>query len=106
MYREKEECCCYSKNQIKVNKFEIDKFEDDGFAMKKDTFYFNSKPPIILSNSHNIRREYKRESVHNRLKSVYKYTRKYTTTVYKKKDEKRKSFWSWLCCKKKKYTNP
>lgn len=105
MYREKEQCCCYSKNKIKVNKFEIDKFEDDGFAMKKDTFYLNSKPPIIVSNSHNIRRQYKRKSIHNSLKSIYKYTHK-QITVYKKKDEKRKSFWSWLCCKKKKHTNP
>ena len=105
MYRKKEECCCYSNNKI-----EVDKFEDYGFAMKKDTFYLNLKSPIILSNRHNIKREYKRKRVHNRLSSIYKYshrhTHKYTIVSKKKeekkKEEKKKSLWDWLWYKKDK----
>tara|TARA_B100001094_G_scaffold324707_1_gene377739 strand:- start:5337 stop:5639 length:303 start_codon:yes stop_codon:yes gene_type:complete len=99
MYREKEECCCYSKNQIIV-----DKFEEDGFAMKKDIFYFDSKDQLIESKNNNIKRHYKNTKKHCKFSSYYKLTRKYRITTNKKR-EKTKSLWDWLWCKKRKDNN-
>tara|TARA_B100000902_G_scaffold297310_1_gene284399 strand:- start:12360 stop:12668 length:309 start_codon:yes stop_codon:yes gene_type:complete len=101
MYRGKEECCCYPK--IKQNVI-VDHFEENGFAMKKDIFYFDLKDPIIVSTNHNIKRHYKNTKKRCKFSTYYKYTKKCTIKTDKKR-EKRKSLWNWLWRKKEKDNN-